>query len=59
MRFAVCMIARYPSLRSYTVQLQKRGKNATTAQVAVARKLTSIIFAIGRRQAPFDPAFLA
>ncbi len=59
MRFAVCMIARYPSLRSYTVQLQKRGKNATTAQVAVARKLTSIIYAIGTRQAPFDPAFLA
>ena len=59
MRFAVCMIARYPALRSYKAHLVMRGKRNITAQIAVARKLTGIIYAVGTRQVPFDPALLA
>jgi hypothetical protein len=59
MRFAVCMLARYPALRSYKAHLVMRGKRNITAQIAVARKLTGIIYAVGTRQVPFDPALLA
>jgi transposase len=59
LRFTRCMIARYPSLRSYEAQLRQRGKNFVTAQIAVARKLTAMIYAVGTQETPFDPAFLA
>lgn len=59
LRFTRCMIARYPSLRSYEAQLCQRGKNFVTAQIAVARKLTAMIYAVGSQETPFDPTYLA
>lgn len=59
LRFTRCMIARYPSLRSYEAQLCQRGKNFITAQIAVARKLTAMIYVVGTQETPFDPTYLA
>lgn len=59
LRFARCMSARYPSLRRYQMQLYQQGKSYITAQIAVARKLTNMIYAVGIQEVPFDPAFLA
>jgi len=59
LRFTRCMAARYPSLRSYEAQLCQRGKNFVTAQIAVARKLTAMIYAVGTQETPFDPTYLA
>jgi transposase len=59
LRFTRCMSARYPSLRSYQARLCQRGKNYITAQIAVARKLTAMIYAVGTQETPFDPTYLA
>ena len=59
LRFTRCMTVRYPSLSSYQARLRQRGKSYITAQIAVARKLTAMIYAIGTQEVPFDPAFLA
>lgn len=59
LRFTRCMIARYPSLSNYQTRLCQRGKNRITAQIAVAHKLTAIIYTVGIQEVPFDPAFLA
>jgi hypothetical protein len=58
-RFTDAMLARYPGLRTYYTQLRQRGKRHITAHIAVARKLTGIVFAVGTRQVPFDPHTLA
>jgi hypothetical protein len=58
-RFTEAMLARYAGLRNYHYQLHLRGKRRITAHIAVARKLTSIIYTVGMRQVPFDPSYLA
>jgi hypothetical protein len=55
MRFTFCMIARYPALRRYHDRLRQRGKSQITATIAVARKLTGIIYCVGTQEVPFDP----
>ncbi len=58
MRFTLSMLAHYPALRAYRDQLLQRGKRKITANIAVARKLTGIIYAVASREQPFDPAKL-
>jgi transposase len=59
MRFTFSMLARYPSLRAYKAQCQQRGLSQVAARIAVARKLTGIIFSLATRQCPFEPERLA
>lgn len=58
LRFTLSMLAHYPALRAYRDQLLQRGKRKITANIAVARKLTGIIYAVASREQPFDPARL-
>jgi hypothetical protein len=59
LRFTLSMIARYPALRAYQDRLRHRGKRKITATIAVARKLTGILYAVASRGEFFDPARLA
>lgn len=59
LRFTWCMLARYPTLRRYKAQLCQRGKSKITATIAVARKLTGIIYAVATQEVPFDPSHIA
>ena len=59
MRFTMSMLARHPSLRAYRERLRQRGKRKLTANIAVARKLTGIIYALASRGELFDPSRLA
>lgn len=59
LRFTHSMLARYPALRAYRAGLQQRGKRRITADIAVARKLTGMLYAVAKRSEPFDPARLA
>ncbi len=59
MRFTFCMLARYPTLRAYEAKCQQRGLSKIAARIAVARKLTGIIFSLATRQCPFEPERLA
>lgn len=59
MRFTLSMLARYPALRAYRDRLRQRGKRKVTANIAVARKLCGIIYAVASREQPFDPARLS
>jgi transposase len=59
MRFTFSMLARYPALRAYQAQCQQRGLSKVAARIAVARKLTGIIFSLATRQCPFEPERLA
>jgi hypothetical protein len=58
-RFTQVMLARYPALRRYYSRLHARGKRHITIRIAIARKLTSIIYTVATRQVPFDPSTLA
>jgi hypothetical protein len=58
MRFTLSMLARYPALRLYRDRLCQRGKGKVTANIAVARKLVCIIYAVVSREVPFDPGYL-
>lgn len=58
-RFSEAMLARYPALRRYYSRLHERGKGRITTLIAIARKLTTIIYVVGTRQVPFDPSSLA
>lgn len=55
MRFTFSMLARYPALRAYKAHCQQRGLSQIAARIAVARKLTGIIFSLATRSLPFDP----
>lgn len=55
LRFTFSMLARYPALRAYKTQCQQRGLSPVAARIAVARKLTGIIFSLASRQCPFEP----
>lgn len=57
-RFTEAMLARYPALRRYYTRLYARGKRRITTHIAIARKLTAMIYAVGTRQVPFDPSAL-
>jgi hypothetical protein len=59
LRFTLSMVRRYPALRSYHAQLCQRGLSNTAAYIAVARKLTGIIYVIAIKEVPFDPDRLA
>jgi hypothetical protein len=59
MRFTLSMLAHYPALRAYRDQLLQRGKRKGTANIAVARKLSGIIYAVASREQLFDPAKLS
>jgi hypothetical protein len=59
LRFTYCMVARYPTLQRYKQQLLQRSKSPVAAQIAVARKLTGIIYALATQEVPFDPQRLA
>jgi transposase len=55
MRFATCMIARYPALAHYQTNLLRRGKGPITADIAVARRLCGMLYALATQEVPFDP----
>jgi transposase len=59
LRFTFSMLARYPALRAYKGQCQQRGLSQIAARIAVARKLTGIIFSLATRSLPFEPERLA
>lgn len=58
LRFTLSMLAHYPALRAYRDQLLQRGKRKLIATIAVARKLTGIIYAVASREQAFDPTRL-
>lgn len=58
LRFTLSMLAHYPALRAYRERLCQRGKRRITANIAVARKLTGIIYAVASREQPFEPSKL-
>ena len=59
-RFSFAMTTvRHPALQRYQAKLLKKGLCRTSAQIAIARRLTGIIFAVATKQEPFDPARFA
>jgi hypothetical protein len=50
---------RHPALQRYQAKLLKKGLSRTSAHIAIARRLTSAIFAVATKQEPFDPARFA
>lgn len=60
MRFSYAMTTvRHPALQRYKTKLLKRGLGNISAQIAIARRLTGVIFAVATKQEPFDPAHFA
>lgn len=59
MRFTFSMLARYPALRAYKAQCQQRGLSKIAARIAVARKITGVIFSLATRLVPFEPQRMA
>lgn len=59
LRFTLSMVARYPALQTYRQQLLQRGKSKITANIAVARKLCGVLYAVASQERPFDPTRLA
>ena len=59
MRFSFSMTARYPALQSHKTRLLQRGLSKVGAQIAIARRLTGVIFSVATKQEPFDPARFA
>jgi hypothetical protein len=59
LRFTLSMVAHYPALQSYRNQLLQRGKRKITANIAVARKLCGLLYALASQECPFDPTRLA
>lgn len=59
LRFTLSMLAHYPALQTYRNQLLQRGKRKITANIAVARKLCGVLYALASQERPFDPTRLA
>lgn len=59
LRFTLSMVAHYPALQTYRNQLLQRGKRKITANIAVARKLCGLLYALASQERPFDPTRLA
>jgi transposase len=59
LRFTLSMVAHYPTLQTYRNQLLQRGKRKITANIAVARKLCGLLYALASQERPFDPTRLA
>jgi hypothetical protein len=59
LRFTFSMLRRYPALQAYAHQLAQRGKGPITTKIALARKLTGLIYTIATQEVPFDPQRLA
>jgi transposase len=59
LRFTLSMVAHYPALQTYRNQLLQRGKSQITANIAVARKLCGLLYAVASQERPFDPTRLA
>jgi len=59
LRFTLSMVAHYPTLQTYRNQLLQRGKRMITANIAVARKLCGLLYALASQERPFDPTRLA
>jgi hypothetical protein len=55
MRFSYSMTPRYPALQRFKTQLVQRGLSKTGAHIAIARRLTGVIFSLATKQEPFDP----
>ena len=55
LRFTLSMLSHYPALRRYKTQLLQRGKSAIVADIAVARRLCGMLFAVATQEVPFDP----
>jgi len=58
LRFTLRMIAHYPALQTYHTRLLQRGKSKITANIAVARKLCGMLYALASQERPFDPTRL-
>lgn len=54
-RFSYSMTPRFPALRRYRARLYGRGLRGVSAYIAIARRLTGIIYAIATNREPFDP----
>jgi len=59
LRFTLSMLAHYPALQTYRNRLLQRGKGKITANIAVARKLCGMLYALASQERPFDPTRLA
>jgi hypothetical protein len=56
LRFSLCMLSRYAGLRHYHTALLQRGKSVIVADIAVARRLCGMLFAVAMQEQPFDPS---
>ena len=54
LRFTLSMLAHYPALQTYRNQLLQRGKRKITANIAVARKLCGLLYALASQERPVD-----
>lgn len=59
MRFTLSMLPRYPALLYHKSQLLQRGLSRVAANIAMARRLTGMVFAVAAGDQPFDPDRLA
>jgi len=55
MRFSFSMAPRYPVLLRYREKLYGKGLAWVQAHVAIARRLTGVIYSVASKQVPFDP----
>ena len=55
MRFTLSMLPRYPALQRHKAQLLQRGLSRVAANIALARRLSGMIFAVASGVLPFDP----
>jgi hypothetical protein len=55
LRFSYSMTPRFPVLQHYRVKLYGRGLSSVQAHIAIARRLTGVIFIVATEQEPFDP----
>ena len=55
MRFTLSMLPRYPALKRHKAQMLQRGLSRVAAHIALARRLSGMVFAVASSGQPFDP----
>lgn len=55
LRFSYSMTPRFPVLQHYRAKLFGRGLSSVQAHIAIARRLTGVIYTVATKQEPFDP----
>lgn len=54
-RFSVSMTPRYPALLRHRERLYRKGLTWPQVHIAIARRLTGVIYTVATKQEPFDP----